>query len=55
MNTSYYLIKKPFLEKNQWEGEVSLLSFVSNGNNINTKEKALSIELFENYGLWATT
>jgi hypothetical protein len=42
---------KPLREKTQLEGEAALLSFLWHGNNASTKEKALSIELPETYGL----
>jgi hypothetical protein len=36
---------EPLWEKNLMEGEVALLSFLWNGNNASTKEKALYMEL----------
>ena len=44
--------RKHFWEKTKLEHEVALLSFVWNGNNANTKEKELSMELIKTCGLW---
>ena len=38
-------------EKTQLEGEVALLFFLWYGNNASIKDKALSMELLETYGL----
>jgi hypothetical protein len=50
-NNTKFFFGKPFWEKTQLEGEASLLSFLWYGNNSNTKEKKLSIELIETCGI----
>jgi hypothetical protein len=50
-NNTNIFSRKPLQEKTHLEGEVSLLSFLWYGNNPSTKEKELSLELLETYGL----
>ena len=49
--TTQIFYEKPLREKIQLEGDVALLSFLWYGNNVSTKENALSMELPETHGL----
>lgn len=46
--------REPFWEKGWLKGDISLLSYLWNGNDTNTKDKTLFMELFKTSGSWDT-
>ena len=54
-NEHHICFGKPLQEKTKLEGEVIMLSFVENGNDASTNEKALFMDLHETYGPCAAT